>query len=64
MAGTTIAKGRIPDIRTYTKEGFKRNTHDKISIVSMGMNARFKVDSHFSNTQLLIYYSKLRMFRV
>ena len=44
--------------------GFKRSIHDKINIVSMGMNARFKVDSHFSNTQLLIYCSQLRMFRV
>ena len=28
---------------------FKRSFNDKIYIVSMGMNAKFKVDSHFSN---------------
>ena len=52
MVGTTIAKGQIPDIRwTYTKGiiNFKRSFNDKIYIVSMGMNTKFKVDSHFSN---------------
>ena len=52
MVGTTIAKGQIPDIRwTYTKGiiNFKRSFDEKIYIVSMGMNTKFKVDSHFSN---------------
>ena len=52
MVGTTIAKCQIPDIRrTYTKGiiNFKRSFNDKIYIVSMGMNTKFKVDSHFSN---------------
>ena len=52
MVESTIAKDQIPDIRwTYTKGTiyFKRSFHDKIYIVSMGMNTKFKVDSHFSN---------------
>ena len=52
MVGTTIAKGQIPDIRwTYTKGIiiFTSSFHDKLYIVSLGMNARFKVDSHFFN---------------
>ena len=51
MVRTTIAKGRIPDIRTYTKGiiNFKRSFNDKIYIVSMGMNTKFKVNSHFFN---------------
>ena len=52
MVGTTIAKDQIPDIRrTYTKgiSNFKRSFHDKIYLVSMGMNTKFKVDSHFFN---------------
>ena len=52
MVGTTIAKGQILDIRwTYTKGIiiFTSSFHDKLYIVSMGMNARFKVDSHFFN---------------
>ena len=28
---------------------FTSSFHDKLYIVSMGMNARFKVDSHFFN---------------
>ena len=52
MVGTTIAKGQIPDIRwTYTKGIiiFTSSFHAKLYIVSLGMNARFKVDSHFFN---------------
>ena len=52
MVGTTIAKGQIPDIRwTYTKGiiNLREAFNDKIYIVSMGMNTKFKVDSHFSN---------------
>ena len=36
---------------------FKRSFNDKIYIVSMGMNAKFKVDSHFSNAQPSIHLS-------
>ena len=52
MVGTTIAKGQIPNIRwIYTKGiiNFKRSFDEKMYIVSMGMNTKFKVDSHFSN---------------
>ena len=52
MVGTTIAKVQIPDIRwTYTKGiiNLREAFNDKIYIVSMGMNTKFKVDSHFSN---------------
>ena len=52
IVGTTIAKGQIPDIRwTYTKGiiNLREAFNDKIYIVSMGMNTKFKVDSHFSN---------------
>ena len=52
MVGTTIAKGQIPDIRwTYTNGiiNLREAFNDKIYIVSMGMNTKFKVDSHFSN---------------
>ena len=56
-----IAKRQIPDIRwTYTKGiiDFKRNFDEKMYIVSMGMNAKFKVDSHFSNAQPFIHFSR------
>ena len=52
MVGTTIARGQISDIRwAYTKGIiiFTSSFHDKLYIVSLGMNARFKVDSHFFN---------------
>ena len=52
MVGTTIAKDQIPDIRwTYTKGiiNLREAFNDKIYIVSMGMNTKFKVDSHFFN---------------
>ena len=60
MVGTTIAKGQIPDIRwTYTKGiiNLREAFNDKIYIVSMGMNTKFKVDSHFSNAYPFIYFS-------
>ena len=52
MVGTTIAKGQIPDIRwTYTKViiNLREAFNNKIYIMSMGMNTKFKVDSDFSN---------------
>ena len=52
MVGTTIVKGQTPDIRwTYIKGiiSFKRSFDEKMYNVSMGMNIKFKVDSHFSN---------------
>ena len=52
MVGTTIVKGHTPDIRwTYIKGiiNFKRSFDEKMYIGSMGMNTKFKVDSHFSN---------------
>ena len=62
MVRTTIAKkGQISDIRwTYTKGiiDFKRSFDEKMYIVSMGMNAKFKVDSHFSNAQPFIHFSR------
>ena len=61
MVGTTVAKGQILDIRwTYTKGiiDFKRSFDEKMYIVSMGMNAKFKVDSHFSNAQPFIHFSR------
>ena len=60
MVGTTIAKGQIPDIRwTYTKGiiNLREAFNDKIYIVSMGMNTKFKVDSHFSNAYPFIHFS-------
>ena len=52
MVGTTIAKNQFTDTRWfYIKEIviITRSFHDRIYIVSMGMNTKFKVDSHFSN---------------
>ena len=51
MVRTMVAKDQFPYIKmNLYQRGLKRSIHDKISIVSMGMNARFKVDSHFANT--------------
>ena len=36
---------------------FTSSFHDKLYIVSMGMNARFKVDSHFFNAITFIHCS-------
>ena len=52
MVGTTIAKDQFTDTRWYyIKEILiiTRSFHDRIHIVSMGMNTKFKLDSHFSN---------------
>ena len=51
MVGTTIAKDQFKDTGWYyIKEVIiTRSLHDRIYIVSMGMNTKFKVDSHFSN---------------
>ena len=52
MVGTTIAKDQFTDARrAYTKVTFdyKRSFYVKIYIVFMGMNTKFKVDSHFFN---------------
>ena len=34
-----------------------RSFNDRIYIVSMDMNTKFKVDSHFSNAQPFIHFS-------
>ena len=51
MVGTTIAKNQFTDPDDIFKEIviIARSFHDRIYIVSMGMNTKFKVDSHFSN---------------
>ena len=52
LVGTTIAKAKITDTGSNYTKGIiivTRSFHDKIYIVSMGMNTKFKVDSHFSN---------------
>ena len=50
MVGTTIAKDQFTDTKGYyIKEIVTRSFHDRIYIVSMGMNTKFKVDSHFFN---------------
>ena len=52
MVGTMTAKGQFTDIRWYYIKEIviiTRSFHDRIYIVSMGMNTKFKVDSHFSN---------------
>ena len=52
LVGTTIAKAKITDTGSNYTKGIiivMRSFHDKIYIVSMGMNTKFKVDSHFSN---------------
>ena len=41
----------------YIKEIVTRSFHDRIYIVSMGMNTKFKVDSHFSNAYPFIHFS-------
>ena len=52
MVETTIAKDQFTDTKGYYIKEIviiTRNFHDRIYIVSMGMNTKFKVDSHFSN---------------
>ena len=52
MVGTTIAKDQFTDTKGYYIKELviiTRSYHDRIYIVSMGMNTKFKVDSHFFN---------------
>ena len=50
MVGTTIAKDQFTDTKGYyIREIVTRSFLDRIYIVSMGMNTKFKVDSHFFN---------------
>ena len=52
MIRTTIAKDQFTDTKGYYINELviiTRSYHDRIYIVSMGMNTKFKVDSHFSN---------------
>ena len=52
LVGTTIAKAKFTGTRSNYTKGIiivTRSFHDKIYIVSMGMNTKFKVDSHFFN---------------
>ena len=61
MVETTIAKDKI----THTRLNHIMNVIDtrsfygKINVVSMGMNTKFKVDSHFINASPAIYSSPL-----
>ena len=58
MVRTMIAKDQFTDTKGYyIKEIVTRSFHDRIYIVSMGMNTRFKVDSHFSNAYPFIHFS-------
>ena len=59
MVGTTIAKDQFTDPGDIFKEIviIARSFHDRIYIVSMGMNTKFKVDSHFSNAWSFIHFS-------
>ena len=52
VVGTTIANDQYIDTRWYHIKEIviiTRSFYDWIYIVSMGMNTKFKVDSHFSN---------------
>ena len=52
MVETTIAKDHFTDIKGYYIKEIAittRSFHDKFHIGSMGMNAKFKVDSQFFN---------------
>ena len=52
VVGTMIAKDQYTDTRRYLIKEIviiTRSFYDRIYIVSMGMNTKFKVDSHFSN---------------
>ena len=59
MVGTTIAKDQFTDPDDIFKEIVivTRSFHDRIYIASMGMNTKFKVDSHFSKAQTYIHFS-------
>ena len=55
MIRTTIAKDQFTDTKGYYIKELviiTRSYHDRIYIVYMGMNTKFKVDSHFSNAYL------------
>ena len=61
MVGTTIAKDKIIDTK-FNQRGMiidMRSFYGKINVVSMGMNTKFKVDSHFINASPAIYSSPL-----
>ena len=52
MVRTMIARDPITGARRIYTKGIiivTRSFHDKFYIVSMGMNTRFRVDSHFFN---------------
>ena len=52
MDGTMIAKDQFNETKGYYIKEIAiitRSSHDRIYIVSMGMNTKFKVDSHFFN---------------
>ena len=51
MVGTTLAKGQIPDIRTYTKGiiNFREALMIRSTTGSWAWTQRLKVDSHFFN---------------
>ena len=50
MVRIMVAKDQFTDTKGYyIKEIVTRSFHDRIYIVSMGMNTKFKVDSHSFN---------------
>ena len=52
MVRTTIAKDQFSDTKGYYIKEIAIiaiSSHGRIYIVSMGMNTKFKVDSHFFN---------------
>ena len=52
MVGSTFAKDQFTDTKGYYIKEIvivTRSFHDRIYIASMGMNSKFKVDSHFIN---------------
>ena len=59
MVGTMVARDPIIDARRIYSKGIiivTRSFHDKFHIVSMGMNTRFRVDSHFFNAIPFIHF--------
>ena len=60
MVGNTVATDKFIDTKGYYFKELviiTRSFHDKVYIVSMGMNTGFKVDSHFSNAYPFIHFS-------
>ena len=52
MVGTTVTKDQFTDTRLYYINEIviiTRSFYGRIYIVSMGMNTKFKVNSHFFN---------------